>query len=68
MKISPALKAHRIREHQLETKLQKEIEQKRELIAKIAEKEIAIVIYEKRLQELYMIHKSRLGKNIDREV
>ena len=68
MKISPSLKAHRIQEHQLEIKLQKEVEQKRELMTKIAEKEIAIVVYEKRLQELYMIHKSRLGKNIDREI
>lgn len=68
MKISPSLKAHIVRQHQLEVKLQKEVEEKRELATKIAEKEIAIVVYEKRLQELYMIHKARLGKNIDREV
>jgi hypothetical protein len=67
MKVHPALKAHQEQQHKLEVRLQKEAETKREVLKKAAKEELELVLYEKKLQMLYLIKQFHLGKNIDKE-
>lgn len=68
MKVSRSLQAQWDRHHRLEVKLRQEVEAKRELVKKAAKKEIELVLYEMRLQKLYLIKHAQIGKNIDREI
>lgn len=66
MKVSRALQAYWEKEHKFEVKLQQEAKAKRDLIKKAAKQDLEVVLYEKRRQQIYLIKKAALGKNIDR--
>ena len=68
MRVSRALKTYWDRQHQLEIRLEQEAETRRDVIKKYAKKEIELMLYELRLQKLYLIKNSQIGKNIDREI
>jgi hypothetical protein len=68
MRVSRALKTYWDRQHQLEIRLEQEAETRRDVIKKAAKKEIELMLYELRLQKLYLIKNSQVGKNIDREI
>lgn len=66
MKVSKALQTYWDREHKFEVKLQQEAKSKRDLIKQAAKQELAVELYEKRRQKLYLIKSARKGNNIDR--
>lgn len=68
MRVSRALKAHWDNLHKMEMQLNKEAETRRQLIKKAAKHEIELVLYERRVQKLYLIKQAQLGKNIDKEI